>query len=75
MKKEIDKSSLLSQWKKQKDKTLIAPAITKVPVGENTVLSKGQQRLWFLQQLYPNNSFYNHAESYTMLGDLNIELL
>ncbi|WP_400077186.1 amino acid adenylation domain-containing protein [Winogradskyella sp. R77965] len=75
MKKEIDKSSLLSQWKKQKDKTPTAPAITKVPNGVNIPLSKGQQRLWFLQQLYPKNSFYNHAESYTILGDLNVGYL
>jgi len=75
MKKEIDKSLLLSQWKKRKDKTPTAPTITKVPVGEKIPLSRGQQRLWFLQQLYPNNSFYNHAESYAILGDLNIDYL
>ncbi|WP_299119082.1 amino acid adenylation domain-containing protein [uncultured Winogradskyella sp.] len=74
MKKEIDKSSLLSQWKKQKNKTTANPII-KAPEGETIPLSRGQQRLWFLQQLYPNNSFYNHAESYTILGDLNIDYL
>ena len=75
MKKEIDKSSLLSQWKKQKDKTIGSPSITKAPIGVTIPLSKGQQRLWFLQQLYPNNAFYNHAESYTIFGDLNIGYL
>ncbi|WP_178989432.1 non-ribosomal peptide synthetase [Winogradskyella schleiferi] len=75
MKKEIEKSSLLSQWKTQKAKTLAVSAITKAPVGKTIPLSRGQQRLWFLQQLYPNNSFYNHAESYTIKGDLNVEIL
>ena len=75
MKKEIDKSSLLSQWKKQKDKTSKVLTILKTPTGERIPLSRGQQRLWFLQQLYPNNSFYNHAESYSIIGDLNVEHL
>ncbi|BAO74621.1 non-ribosomal peptide synthetase [Winogradskyella sp. PG-2] len=76
MKNEIDKKSLLSQWKKQKDKTTpTTPKITKVPDGEAIPLSRGQERLWFLQQLYPDNSFYNHAESFTILGDLNVEYL
>nr|WP_238934724.1 amino acid adenylation domain-containing protein [Aurantibacter crassamenti] len=34
-------------------------------------LSHGQQRLWFLQQLNPENPFYNHSESYVFLGKLN----
>ncbi|WP_407557430.1 non-ribosomal peptide synthetase [Winogradskyella sp. 4-2091] len=75
MKSEIDKSSLLSQWKKQKRNTPTLLKINKAPLGEAIPLSKGQQRLWFLQQLYPNNSFYNHAESYTILGELNFEFL
>ena len=75
MKNEIDKSSLLSQWKKQKSKTSTVPTINKAPVDKAIPLSRSQQRLWFLQQIYPNNSFYNHAESYTILGDLNVDFL
>ncbi len=63
--------SLLSQWKSQKNKANNQALISKIPEDVAIPLSRGQQRLWFLQQLYPNNSFYNHAESYSIKGSLN----
>ena len=63
--------SLLSQWKSQNKKAKSQALISKIPEDVDIPLSRGQQRLWFLQQLYPNNSFYNHAESYSIKGNLN----
>jgi hypothetical protein len=38
-------------------------------------LSLGQQRLLFLQQLYPENPFYHYAEAYKFKGKLEVESL
>ena len=38
-------------------------------------LSFAQQRLWFLDQLEPENSFYNVPRAIRMKGDLNVEAL
>ena len=39
------------------------------------VLSHGQQRLWFLQQLYPGNPFYNYSHRYNLMGALDTKNL
>lgn len=64
--------SLLSRWK-NKDKVVPRP-ISKAPEGMAVPLSKGQQRIWFLQQLYPDNPFYNYSEALSFKGKLNIAL-
>ena len=43
--------------------------------GRQLPLSFAQQRLWFLDQLEPNSSFYNLPESVRLRGSINIPLL
>jgi len=75
MKKEPQKRSLLDRWKnRDKQNTSVNP-IEKAPADINTPLSHGQQRLWFLQQMYPKNAFYNYSETYTFKGNLNEQAL
>ncbi|MEM9093241.1 MAG: condensation domain-containing protein, partial [Cyanobacteria bacterium P01_F01_bin.53] len=38
-------------------------------------LSFAQQRLWFLQQLDPRNSFYNGQQAFHLLGSLDVAVL
>ena len=68
-------SSLLSKWKNREDKVPVAPIITKAPDDATIPLSSGQQRIWFLQQLYPDNPFYNYSESLAFEGSLNVDHL
>ena len=75
MKKDTEKSSLLNRWKNRPQKKELSKLIAKAPIGVNIPLSHGQKRLWFLQQLYPKNAFYNYAETYTFNGKLNDEIL
>ncbi|MEO0526004.1 MAG: amino acid adenylation domain-containing protein [Bacteroidota bacterium] len=71
MKEKNKKESLLSQWKhRKKDKKTTINGISKTPEGVGIPLSNGQRRLWFLQQLYPENPFYNYSEAYTLKGNL-----
>ncbi|MEM7593941.1 MAG: amino acid adenylation domain-containing protein, partial [Cyanobacteria bacterium P01_A01_bin.83] len=49
-----------------------------ISVGENhnnNPLSFAQQRLWFLNQLEPNNPFYNIPKAVRLRGDLKIQVL
>ncbi|GAB1542981.1 hypothetical protein NUACC21_56550 [Scytonema sp. NUACC21] len=41
----------------------------------NLPLSFAQQRLWFLDQLIPNNPFYNVPAAFHLLGSLNLAAL
>ncbi len=68
-------SSLLSKWKNREDKVSVAPIIIKAPEYATIPLSSGQQRIWFLQQLYPENPFYNYSESLAFEGYLNVQHL
>ncbi|MCK0148121.1 amino acid adenylation domain-containing protein [Arenibacter sp. F26102] len=71
MDNQIDKKSLLSRWKEHPRKDIRVPHISKAPVDIDIPLSRGQQRLWILQQLYPSNPFYNYCELYELGGGLN----
>ncbi len=75
MKKKPEKISLLDRWKNRDEKHILTNPIEKAPTGIKTPLSHGQQRLWFLQQMYPKNAFYNYSETYTFEGKLNNHIL
>ncbi|MEM9921671.1 MAG: amino acid adenylation domain-containing protein, partial [Bacteroidota bacterium] len=72
------KNSLLKRWLDKKNKKGSqqvtgnqTPGIRKRPEANKAPLSYGQQRLWFLQQLNPDNPFYNYAENYLLEGALD----
>ena len=75
MKENTKNSSLLSRWKNRETKESTSLQIPKAPIDANIPLSYGQQRIWFLQQLYSDNPFYNYSEAITFGGELNIEIL
>ncbi|MFD1162105.1 non-ribosomal peptide synthetase [Hwangdonia seohaensis] len=75
MEKESQKISLLDRWKNRDKYNLSINPIEKAPVGIKIPLSHGQQRLWFLQQMYPKNAFYNYSETYTFNGHLDEPIL
>lgn len=65
------KASLLSRWRnRDKKETIDNTVITAIPDGIPVPLSREQKRLWFLQQLFPNNPFYNYSELYRLQGDI-----
>ncbi|WP_150451333.1 non-ribosomal peptide synthetase [Arenibacter lacus] len=67
----IDKKSLLSRWKEHSLKDASIVPISKAPDGIDVPLSRGQERLWVLQQLHPSNPFYNYCELYRFKGELH----
>ncbi len=67
--------SLLAQWKTKRNPGDLRGALSKAPSGALIPLSYGQQRIWFLQLLYPENSFYNYTESYSLYGKPDAALL
>ena len=54
--------------------SVVAPIQT-VPRTEHLPLSYAQQRLWFLNQLESNSSFYNILNAVRFKGELNIRVL
>ena len=50
---------------------LSVPALVRRASDEEPELSFAQQRLWFLDQLVPDNPFYNIASSYLLVGPLD----
>ncbi len=71
LKNETKNSSLLSQWKNREKKEPARTRFPKAPDGAAIPLTSGQQRLWFLQRLLPENPVYNYAESFVIKGKLN----
>lgn len=55
--------------------TQLSPTITKRTITSPCQLSFAQQRLWFLQQLNPQNAVYNMPAAIRIQGKLNIPAL
>lgn len=72
--KNTGSKGLLDQWKKRKKRTSNSQLIARSP-EDKTIPSKGQHRLWLLQQLYPNSPFYQYAHRYKITGKLDIKIL
>ncbi|HEY6802398.1 MAG TPA: non-ribosomal peptide synthase/polyketide synthase [Pyrinomonadaceae bacterium] len=53
------------------DRGMKRPPLTKTERGPESVLSFAQQRLWFIDQLEPNNPLYNNPLAVRMRGKLN----
>ena len=49
--------------------------ITKRDADKVIPLSFAQERLWFLDQLQPNNPFYNIPETYRIRGNIDLSIL
>ncbi len=72
-----NKKDLLSRWlNRSKDSknenSARSNAINPMPQDVPRRLSYGQKRLWLLQQLYPENAFYNYAEIYKVSGEIDV---
>ena len=57
----------------ESDKSEILPSI--VPAEDKRTLSFAQERLWFLDQMEPDNSNYNIPAAIRISGDLNVKIL
>ncbi|MBP5971594.1 amino acid adenylation domain-containing protein [Brasilonema sp. CT11] len=63
------------QQLQQQSSELSAPAILPREKNAKLPLSFGQQRLWFLEQLQPNSSFYNVPIALRLVGTLSVAAL
>jgi amino acid adenylation domain-containing protein len=70
-----NQNSLLSKWLNRAKKSDAPKRVQPRPEGIKVPLSLGQQRLIFLQQLYPENPFYHYADAYKFKGNLHVESL
>lgn len=70
-----DKSKLLEKWLSGTKKQAEAAGIKKKPADSQAPLSHGQGRLFLLQQLYPENPFYNYAHLFQITGSLDVKRL
>ena len=69
----MSKLSLLDKWRnRQKPEATPPPP---APASSDYPVSTGQERLWVLSQLSPDNAFYNYAERYKLFGSLDVERL
>jgi amino acid adenylation domain-containing protein len=68
-------NSALDAWLKRKKKNPATKGITPIPEGESAPLSYGQERLWLLEQLYPDQNLYHYAQRYRLKGKVSMEAL
>ena len=68
--KSASKLSVLEQWKQRKLADKSVNKLEKKPEGVVDLATKGQQRIWLLQQLNPENIFYQYAHAYHISGPL-----
>jgi amino acid adenylation domain-containing protein/non-ribosomal peptide synthase protein (TIGR01720 family) len=79
--KEFFGNSSINQLAKLiKQKTLEKKRVKQLPLvkvkrSNQHTLSFSQSRLWFLEQLYPDNNAYHISDAYTLLGQLNFNAL
>ncbi|MFK8164650.1 MAG: amino acid adenylation domain-containing protein [Lewinella sp.] len=66
-------ADLLSKWKQRRKP--VDRAIPARPANAVVAPTSGQRRLWLLQQLYPDNAFYQYGHLYRFTGSLEPELL
>jgi len=70
------KREILRQKLQLNQEKPIIPTIQSQSRDTNTFpLSFAQERLWFLNQLEPDNSFYNQPTALSLTGELNLEVL
>ena len=72
-----ERKSEIIEFLQNTDLTSIFSITPILPAPRNVglPLSFSQQRLWFLQQLEPNNSFYNESAALQLIGTLDIAAL
>ncbi|RZK13107.1 MAG: amino acid adenylation domain-containing protein [Flavobacterium sp.] len=70
-----NQNSLLNKWLNRVKKSDEPKGVQPRPDGVKVPLSFGQQRLYFLQQLYAGNPFYHYADAYKFKGKLDVESL
>lgn len=68
-----DAKSLLSRWKNRS--VAVKKSIESRGNAATARLSTGQERLFFLQNLYPDNPFYNYADIYHFSGSIDVDIL
>ncbi|MEO0731480.1 MAG: condensation domain-containing protein, partial [Bacteroidota bacterium] len=69
----MKQSDLLQQWKKRKAGA--KSALQARPAGSPVRATAGQRRLFLLQQLRPDNPYYQYAHRYELHGPLVVEHL
>ena len=67
-------AGILDQTAQSVTRQAVEP-IAAQPRPDRTPLSFAQQRLWFMDQLVPDNAFFNIAEAIRLSGPLNVEAL
>ncbi|MBL4709775.1 MAG: hypothetical protein JKY48_15180 [Flavobacteriales bacterium] len=73
--KDGSKKSALDLWLSKSKKSTPEKGIKKMPENAKTVLSHGQERLWLLDQIYPNQNLYNYAHRYCIDGPIHLDIL
>ncbi|MEM9930029.1 MAG: condensation domain-containing protein, partial [Bacteroidota bacterium] len=71
--KSMSQADLLRQWKLKRK-----PAAAGIPLRPAEAVlqpTSGQQRLWLLQELYPDNAFYQYGHRYHFSGPLEVPQL
>ena len=67
-----DQNAALEAWLSRKKKKPTQKSLAPKPVEAPAVLSHGQERLWLLEQLYPDQGLYNYAHRYHIQGLTNL---
>ena len=65
----------LAAWRNKKNQSSSTTSIQSAPAGMAIPLTYGQERIWFLQQLYPDNPFYHYCDVLELKGNLDLSRL